>query len=99
VLTLGDPVAGWVGRRFGRVQLVRGRTLEGSLAFLAVGFGSALAVTGLALERPWPELALVALGAAVSGSVAELLSVRLDDNLTVPLAAAGGAAAVTLAIS
>ena len=35
VLAFGDPMAAIIGRRFGRTKLPGGRTLEGSLAFVA----------------------------------------------------------------
>lgn len=37
VLGLGDPMAALVGRRFGRVRLMHGRSLEGTLAFIVSG--------------------------------------------------------------
>ncbi len=96
VLGVGDPVAGYVGRRFGRVRLVNGRSLEGSLGFAvsatAAAWAAALAFSGGALGL-LPALA-VAAGAAVAGAAAELVSRRLDDNFTIPLAAALGAALV-----
>lgn len=87
VLGLADPAAALVGRRFGRVRLRKNRTLEGSLAFLAVGTASALAVEAIY----YPEVALVpalavAFTAALAGAVAELVTKRIDDNLTIPLA-------------
>jgi dolichol kinase len=93
VLGVGDPAAGYVGRRFGRVRLVNGRSLEGSLAFL----GAALAVavpTAWVLGGHLAPLAWVgaAVAASVAGAVAELFSRRLDDNFTIPLSAAAGAA-------
>lgn len=92
VLVLGaaDPVAGIIGRRFGSIKLVNGRSLQGSLAFLVVAVLAALAVLyGWHPELPAPLL--VALAAAVPATLAELLSRRLDDNFTVPLSAALGA--------
>lgn len=93
VLGAGDPVAALVGRRWGRVSLVHGRTLEGTLAFVLVGALAALVILLVWHPfAPWPTLLLVSAGGAVAGAVAELLSVRLDDNFTIPLAA--GAAAL-----
>ncbi len=88
VLGLGDPAAAVIGRRYGRVHLVAGRTLEGTMAFIAFGF-----LAGAAVLRLWhPDVGLhVALAAATCGAAAELLARRVDDNLAVPLAAAAGA--------
>lgn len=92
ILAFGDPMAGLIGRRFGRIKLIHGRSLEGTLAFF-VG-GAAVSFAGLALFHsaivsPLQALA-VSLTAAAFGAVAELFSLRLDDNLAVPLASAAG---------
>lgn len=95
ILGVGDPVAGLVGRRFGRIKLVHGRSLEGTLSFFvcgaAVAFGLLVAfhqsvTTGEALG--------IALLASLFGALAELFSRKLDDNLSVPLASALGAVLV-----
>jgi len=93
VLGSGDPVAALVGRRWGRLTLAYGRTLEGTVAFVVV---ATLAAFGVLLlwhpVAPWPLLLAIAAAAAVSGAVAELGSKFLDDNFTIPLVAAAGAA-------
>ncbi len=92
VLGIGDPAAGLVGRRFGRTPLINGRTLEGSLTFVACGTLAALAALLVWHGgAPIGLLLLVAFGSALFGAVAELSSNRLDDNFTVPVAAAAGA--------
>jgi dolichol kinase len=98
VLGFGDPAAAVLGRRFGRVQLMHGRTLEGTLAFVASA--SAAAFTALALGYPFGTGAalLVALAGSAAGAVAELVSLRVDDNFTVPLSAACGAWGAALAL-
>ncbi len=89
VLGLGDPAAAIIGRRFGRTKLINGRSLEGSLAFIAAGGLAAFIV----LQVFHGELTLfasvaVALAAATAGAVAELVSRKIDDNLSIPLATA-----------
>ena len=93
---MGDPVAGVVGRRWGRVRLIGRRTLEGSLAFTLSATLASLAL--LRLAHPDVEGPLLVAGAAGgAAALAELLSGRwLDDNLTVPLVAVA-AASVALA--
>lgn len=95
VLGVADPLAGLVGRRFGRVRLVNGRSLEGSLTFVVTG---TLAARGAMLLVDTPlgsgALWLTALAAALVGGVVELVSRRIDDNLSIPLAAAATAAGV-----
>lgn len=95
VLGVGDPAAAIIGRRYGRTKLVNGRSLEGSLAFVAVGGTTAFVVLSLAR----PEIGLVAsvaasLAGAVAGALAELFSRRVDDNFSIPLSAAAAASAV-----
>jgi len=97
ILGLADPAAALVGRRFGRVRLVHGRSLEGSLTFVAVGTVTATALLtgfwGFSLATALP----VAAAAALFAGFAELFSRSLDDNLSIPLAAAAGAQ-LTLAL-
>jgi dolichol kinase len=65
----------------------------GSVTFLATSF--IIAATYLAAYSPQAGLgrALLAAGAAsLAGTAAELLSTRLDDNLTVPIASVMAAA-------
>jgi len=75
VMGLGDPVAGYFGRRFGRRPFLGG-TLEGSLAFVLVTSAVLLA------RHPAPA----ALTASALSALAERRSWPLDDNLAVPLA-------------
>jgi len=88
VLGVGDPAAAVVGRRFGKTKLINGRSLEGSLAFVAV----ATVVCGATLLAFRDDVTLAsaftlaAIG-AVAGAIAELVSRRIDDNFTIPLAA------------
>ena len=94
VLGVGDPVAARIGKRFGRHKLLHNRSLEGSLAFSvasALVAGATLALLyGGALSPS--AVVLIAMLAAGFGAVAELFSRRVDDNLSIPLAAAAGAA-------
>ncbi len=93
ILGVGDPMAGLIGRKFGRIKLVHGRSLEGTTAFFVSGAGVAftlLAVFHHALTTG--EALSISLVAALFGALAELFSLRLDDNISVPVAAAAGAA-------
>jgi dolichol kinase len=79
VLALADPAAAVVGRRWGRRRLGKG-TVVGSLTFVAMAF-----VILAAFVTPAAALAVALVAAG-----AEALPWRIDDNLTVPLAAAWG---------
>jgi dolichol kinase len=78
VLALADPAAGFLGRRWGRVRLGAG-TVEGSAAFLVVSF-----LVVLPFAPAWVSLVV-----ALATAVVEAIPWPADDNLTVPLTAAG----------
>ncbi len=91
VLGWADPAAALVGRRFGRLPLVNGRTVEGTLTFAAVGTVVAFLVLSLFHGELglWARLAMAG-GAAAPAAVAELFARRIDDNLAIPVTAAAG---------
>lgn len=92
VLGFGDPAAALVGRKFGRIKVPGNRTLEGSLTFFAVG--TLAAWSALAVMHPLADLGstlIVSASAAACGAVGELAGKFPDDNLTIPVASAGGA--------
>lgn len=78
VLALADPAAVFSGRTWGRRKLGKG-TLVGSSVFALVASATLL------FFFPWP----VALMAALAAAAVEAAPLPLDDNLTVPLGAAG----------
>lgn len=92
VLALGDPMAALIGRRFGRIRLVAGRSLEGSMAFIGASALGCWCMQAVFYGMIPPGTAMVlALMAAIPGALAELFSKRIDDNFTIPLATALGA--------
>lgn len=78
-LILGDTVAAIVGKSVGRIRLIGGKTLEGSIACFVVCFGLTLLMPGV----PAP----VGLVGALVATVFELLPIPLDDNFRIPLSA------------
>jgi dolichol kinase len=87
IYTLGiaDPLAAVVGIRWGRRPIARNRTMEGSLAF----FGATVAIAAVVLGRGSAGTPM-AIGAAsiaigLAGALCELVPLRIDDNLTIPL--------------
>jgi dolichol kinase len=93
VLAVADPAAALVGRRYGRIRLRAGRSLEGTLAFFVAGLLSSLAVlAAMSGAQPFSARLAVAAAAAAAGAVTELFSTRLDDNFSIPLIVALAAA-------
>jgi dolichol kinase len=78
-IIVGDVAAAMVGRRWGRHRMRGSKTLEGSLGFLVV----ALLVAHLIPTIPWT----VGTVGALVATVVEGMTIRRDDNLTVPLSA------------
>lgn len=94
VLAVADPAAALIGRRFGRTRLLDNRSLEGTLAFFAAGVLSSLLVMWALGPASLSSRLLLAAVAGLAGAATELLSSRMDDNFTIPVAVA---AAVTVA--
>jgi dolichol kinase len=92
VLGLSDPAAAAIGRKFGSIKLPGGRTLEGSLTFLAVGTISVFLLLNLLHPIGSPlQMLLIAACSGLFGAIGELLGSLLDDNFTIPLCSALGA--------
>jgi dolichol kinase len=101
VLGFADPAAAIVGRRFGRIKLVHGRTLEGTTTFAIVGALVAFGILSLTGGGLLPSFALptrlaMAGAAGLCGAIAELYSRRIDDNFSIPVASAMSAWVVLL---
>jgi len=84
-LAIADPLAAVVGIRFGRRRIAHDRTLEGSLAF----FCATVAIAALVLRWGTDAAGLTIAGASATIGIAaagcELLPLRIDDNLTIPI--------------
>lgn len=74
-IVLGDTAAALVGRAWGRIKLIGNKSLEGSASCFIV-----CAVISIFWVDP-----VVGLTGAFVATLAELLPLRIDDNLTVPL--------------
>jgi dolichol kinase len=88
-LAFGDVAATTVGERYGRTKLAQGKSLEGTLAFVAAAALAGLVIkflmhmTGISL----PFGVLIA-GAVVAAGV-ELLPLPVNDNLVIPVVSGG----------
>ena len=103
VLAFGDGMATIVGRRSGgrRLPWNPGKTAAGLTAFIVCGAagGAALATWARPGVAPVPSILYTAgapVIAAVLAGFVETIPIRLDDNLSVPAAAAAGLWALSL---
>jgi acyl phosphate:glycerol-3-phosphate acyltransferase len=79
-LAFGDVAATTVGERFGRTK-IGDKSLEGSAAFVAAALAAGLLLTAFGLGlAAW----IMLLGALVAAGV-ELLTLRVNDNLLIPV--------------
>ncbi len=82
-LGIGDPVAGIIGTKWGRIKIMQ-KSLEGSSAFFLAAFIAGALLASIT-HIPLPFIALGALCA----TIVELLSLSINDNLTIPLISGG----------
>lgn len=75
----GDLMSALVGMRFGRTKVYKKKTLEGFLGGLLTN----LLVGWLVMPANW----MIGVPMALTASLVELWTGKLDDNLTVPIAA------------
>jgi len=84
-LAIADPLSAIIGIRFGKRHLVKDKTVEGSLAF----FISTLTVTILILSQvpgnSWGLVCATAFFLALFSTAFEMIPLKIDDNLTIPL--------------
>jgi glycerol-3-phosphate acyltransferase PlsY len=84
-LACGDVAATTVGERWGTIKVSGSKSLQGTLAFLA-----ASSVAGLMIDRLFfPISPIVFVVGAASAAVVEVLPLKLNDNLTIPVIAGG----------
>ncbi len=82
ILVISDTTSALIGRRFGRHRFLA-KSLEGSCAF----FVSAVLVIFLTpkIDNLFMEYIIGIIAAAI-GTVVEALPIKIDDNLSIPLA-------------
>ena len=84
-LAIADPAAAIVGIQWGRGRLIENRSLEGSAAFFAATLAIAACVLSRSPGATWASVAGASLATALAAAICELLPLRIDDNLTIPL--------------
>jgi dolichol kinase len=84
-LAIADPLAAIIGIRFGKRHWVSQKTVEGSIAFFLVAFCCSFGV----LYSVAPQQIWAITGASLLTSIVvsgfEMLPIKIDDNLTIPL--------------
>lgn len=87
VMLTGDAAAALFGRRFGKHKIVNGKSLEGTLSFIIVGFAFLSIVGTICHAGKW--FYLFGLAGTILAAVVELFTAQLkiDDNFTIPLTA------------
>jgi len=84
-LAFGDPVAAIVGKLFGKNQLFKGKSLEGALANFIVSFFLTFYFSISYLHQNTIASIFLAVGGALGSTLAELLPLPWDDNITIPV--------------
>ena len=84
-LAVADPLAAVVGIRYGRRRIAQHKSLEGSLAFFTATLAIASLVLGCGTEASRVAIAGASITIGVAAAGCELLPLRIDDNLTIPL--------------
>jgi diacylglycerol kinase (CTP) len=84
-LAIADPLAAVVGIRLGRRRIAHNRTLEGSLAFFVAAVGIAALVLHWGSDASLPTIAGASAAIGMAAAGCELLPLRIDDNLTIPI--------------
>ena len=88
-LAISDPLSAIVGIKFGKRSIVDGKSIEGSAAFLVSSFllVSYLILTSIPGNSAM-AVGLVSLFLSLFMTAFEMIPLKLDDNLTIPLATA-----------
>lgn len=83
-LAFADPMSAIIGIRFGKNRIVKEKSIEGSLAFFLTSFlfiSFVFSMAGLGSWQVW----LMAFSVSFLTTCFEMIPLKLDDNLTIPL--------------
>jgi dolichol kinase len=83
-LIFGDFAAALVGTAIGKIRLFAKKSLEGSLACFVICLGVGLLLFWK-VKPDWSIGVRLALSGAIAATLAELLPLKINDNLTIPL--------------
>jgi dolichol kinase len=89
ILALADPAASITGRLWGKRKLYSNKSYVGTGSFFAVAWITSIIFVTIAVkDLSTPHAVVAALIIATAGTIVEVLSTRLDDNLTIPVVCA-----------
>lgn len=87
ILGFSDPMASIIGKRFGSKKLFHDKSYAGTIAFFVTGVLVSMLYLGLAMPQVSFALALLLSALiALTGTITELFSSRIDDNFSIPVA-------------
>ncbi len=89
IMALADPAACLVGRRYPIMKLYKSKSLGGSLAFFMVAFMLGVAAFAFLDPSNWQEFLPRCIAVAATCTIAEAITQKGFDNLTIPLSALG----------
>lgn len=84
-LAISDPMSAVIGIRFGKNKIVKGKSLEGSAAFFLCTFLIIMLVFGILYKNDMSLVTLLAVIVSLIITAFEMIPIRLDDNLTIPI--------------
>jgi len=90
LLTLSDPVAEWAGKKWGHLSasfFKKQKTIIGSLAFALTSFAISTLWLRLMFHFSLANTLKTAMIATTITTIAELISLKGIDNLTIPVSA------------
>jgi len=87
ILTLGfaDPLSAIIGISFGKRKIAEGKSVEGSAAFFVANFVCVLVPFLTVTEGMRLTIVLMSFIAAVLGTAFEMIPMKVDDNITIPI--------------
>ena len=83
-LIFADPIASFFGILYGRDKILPNKSLQGTIAAFSVCYIATL-VYGLIYVGPSMNLLVFAIAGGIIGSISEMCSQFIDDNLCIPV--------------
>ena len=85
ILAIADPVSAIVGILYGKHHWVKEKSAEGSFAFFTISFLCSFIILFRTVPIAWWMIAAFSFLLYLAVAAFEMLPIKLDDNLTIPL--------------